>query len=537
MPRKLLDWKLRNESWRIGERTLLVGVLNVTPDSIYDEGRYQTPESAYRRAMELCEQGADLLEIGAESFRAGATPVSEAEELRRLVPVLKLLRGKLPVPLIVETAKSAVAEKAVEYGAQVLKDPTGLVLDPEIARVANESGAALILQHMRGVPAQWAKQGGLKHPAAKVHQELAAAVSRSLRYNIPRHSLVIDPGLGLGKRKEHNTDILVHLDLFTSLEIPLQISPTGKPFQTTPQIDTGFHGAIAAAVAAILRGVHLVRTHDVPAMRAAALVADQFLREGRDMSGVHDTRTAEIPLAAGDERKPLVPPAAATPTPAEELPLSKRPIAPRPPRAPRPEPAGDKPAHDPRDTRYIPPPDRPSRDDRDSRDTRSGPGSRPPRDPRDTRYSPSEGRPPRPQRDSGYSSGPGNRPPRDPRDSRDTRSGPGSRPPRDPRDTRYSPSEGRPPRPPRDSNYSPGSGSRPPRDPRDPRYSPENRPPRDSRSGPGSRPPRDNRYSSEDRPPRDPRGPRPPFGSRGPGPKGPRGPRGPRPPGPPRGRR
>ena len=488
MPRKLLDWKLRNESWRIGERTLLVGVLNVTPDSIYDEGRYQTPESAYRRAMELCEQGADLLEIGAESFRAGATPVSEAEELRRLVPVLKLLRGKLPVPLIVETAKSAVAEKAVEYGAQVLKDPTGLVLDPEIARVANESGAALILQHMRGVPAQWAKQGGLKHPAAKVHQELAAAVSRSLRYNIPRHSLVIDPGLGLGKRKEHNTDILVHLDLFTSLEIPLQISPTGKPFQTTPQIDTGFHGAIAAAVAAILRGVHLVRTHDVPAMRAAALVADQFLREGRDMSGVHDTRTAEIPLAAGDERKPLVPPAAATPPPAEELPLSKRPIAPRPPRAPRPEPAGDKPAHDPRDTRYIPPKDRPSRD---SRDPLFGPGGRPPRDPRDTRYAPSGDRPPRPPRDSRYSSES-----RPPRDFKDSRSGPGSRPPRDPRDTRYSP---------------------------------ENRPPRDSRSGPGSRPPRDNRYSSEDRPPRDPRGPRPPFGSRGPGPKGPRGPRGPRP--------
>lgn len=454
MARKLLDWKLKDESWRVGERTLLVGVVSVTPDSLFDQGLYQEPARAAERALELCELGADLIEIGAESFQAGSARVSEAEELRRLVPVLKLLRGKLPVPLIVETSKSAVAEKAVEYGAQVLKDPTGLLIDPEVARVANESGAALLLQHMRGTPDKWARQGGMKHAAAQVHQELAAAISRALRYNVPRHSIVIDPGLGLGKRKEHNTDILLHLDRFTSFEVPVQISPTGKPFQTTPQVETGFHGAIAAAVAAILRGVHFVRTHDVPAMRAAALVADQLLREGRDMSGVHDTRTAEILLPAGDIRKPVIPPAAVTPPPPpEELPASKRPIAPRPPRAPRPAQAEDRPARDPRDTRYSPS------------------ESRPPRGPRDNRYSPE------------------NRPPRDFRDSRDARPGPGNRPPRDPRDTRYSPEN----RPPRDARSGPGG--RPPRDPRD------SRPPFGGR-GDG---PKD---------PRGPRGPRPPRGRR-----------------------
>lgn len=281
MPRKLLDWKLKNESWRLGERTLLVGVLNVTPDSEYDDGRYQDPELAALRALELCDQGADLVEIGAESWRAGSARISEGEELRRLVPVLKRLRGKLPVPLIVETARSAVAEKAIEYGAAVLKDPTALMVDMEMARVANDSGAALILQHMRGTPDQWARQGGMKDATAVVHQELAAAISRALRSNLPRQCLVLDPGLGLGKRKEHNTDIVVNLDRILSFELPVQVSPTGKPFHTTPQIETGFQGALAVAVAAVLRGAHFIRTHDVPATRAAVYVADQLLRDGR----------------------------------------------------------------------------------------------------------------------------------------------------------------------------------------------------------------------------------------------------------------
>lgn len=390
MARKLLDWKLKNETWRVGERTLLVGVVNVTPDSLLDQGRYQEPARAAERALELCELGADLIEIGAESFQAGSARISEAEELRRLVPVLKLLRGKLPVPLIVETSKSAVAEKAVEYGAQVLKDPTGLLIDPEVARVANESGAALLLQHMRGTPDKWARQGGMKHAAALVHQELAAAISRALRYNVPRHSIVIDPGLGLGKRKEHNTDILVHLDRFTSFEIPVQISPTGKLFHSTPKLDTGLPGALAAAVAAILRGAHFIRTHDLPAMREAALVADQLVREARDAHAAHDTRAAAVSAPYEDVRTPVVPPV--TPPPVvEPPPPPPRPAppprrygeGPRPPREGRPFPP-KRPSRDPRDTRYSPQ-SRPPRDSRDNRPPSGGRGPRPPRPPRDPR--------------------------------------------------------------------------------------------------------------------------------------------------------
>ena len=281
MPRKLLDWKLKNGTLRLGESTLLVGAVNVAPDAGEDEGQYQDPERAALRALELCDQGADLIEIGAETWSPAAARVNEAEELRRLVPALKRLQGKLPVPLIVETAKSAVAAKAVEYGAAALKDPTGLVMDPEVARVANQSGAALILQHMRGAPDQWARLGGMKDAAAVVHQELAAAISRAVRFNVPRQAIAVDPGLGLGKRKEHNTDIVVHLDRLLSFELPLQISPMGHPFHTTPQIETGFHGALAVAVAAALRGAHLIRTRNVPEARAALYVADQLLRDGR----------------------------------------------------------------------------------------------------------------------------------------------------------------------------------------------------------------------------------------------------------------
>jgi len=417
MPRKLLDWKLKNETWRIGERTLLVGVLNVTPDSEYDEGRYQDPGRAAERALELCEQGADLVEIGAESWRAGSARVSEAEELRRLVPVLKRLRGKLPVPLIVETAKSAVAEKAVEYGAQVLKDPTGLLIDAEMARVANQSGAGLILQHMRGTPDRWARAGGIKDPSSLVQQELAAAISRALRANVPRQAIVIDPGFGLGKRKEHNTDLLVAFDRLTGFDLPVQISPTGKPFHTTPQVDTGFYGALAAAVAAVLRGAHFVRTHDIPAFRPALLVADQLLRDSRDEVSQRETRTLAVRMDE-DVRTPVEPPTQAPP-PVVEPP-------PPPPPARRP-PLGPRRPRDPRDTRYMPesrPPRSGPREGRDTRDQRDPRDSRGPRDPRNSRGP----REPRDPRDS--------RGPREPRDPRGPRGPRGPRPPRDPRGRR-----------------------------------------------------------------------------------------------------
>src|SRR5712691_6973921 len=137
---------------QLGERTLIVGVLNVTPDSFSDGGKYSDPDRAFARAVEMEEEGADLIDIGAESTRPGSVRISEAEELRRLVPVLKRLRNKLTVPLSVDTYKSAVAEKALELGADIINDPSALTFDPDLARTVAQANAGLILNHMRGSP-------------------------------------------------------------------------------------------------------------------------------------------------------------------------------------------------------------------------------------------------------------------------------------------------------------------------------------------------------------------------------------------------
>jgi dihydropteroate synthase len=278
MPRKPQEWKLRTGRLLLGERTLISGVLNVTPDSLADGGRYMDPELAYARALELADQGADIVEIGAESVRQGSARISEAEELRRLVPVLKRLRGALSIPICVETYKAAVAEKAMAYGVEIIKDPSALIWEPDLAKVVVQHDAGLIIQHMRGKPDTWGKLPGLQDPAGSLITELKASVSRAVRQGLQPQRLVIDPGLGMGKRKEQNSDILRDLDRFEDIPAPLQLSPTGKQFVTSPTMEMSPAMWIAAAVAAVLRGAFILRVHDVAALRPAILVADELVR-------------------------------------------------------------------------------------------------------------------------------------------------------------------------------------------------------------------------------------------------------------------
>ncbi len=278
MPRRLVDWKFKKQVLHLGERTLIIGILNVTPDSPADHGRYQEPEAAFARAVEMADQGADIVEIGAQSWRAGASRISEAEEKRRLIPVLKRLRGRLGVPICVETCTAAVAEQALEMGVEILKDPTGLIVEPALAKIALMHDAGLVVQHMRGTPDQWAKQPPIKDPAGASVAELSAAAGRAISAGVPRDRIVIDPGFGLGKRKEQNTELLSRLDRIAALGFPLQISPSGKPFMTSPQADTTDSLAVAVAVTSVLAGAHIVRTPDVAGIRAAVLLADELMR-------------------------------------------------------------------------------------------------------------------------------------------------------------------------------------------------------------------------------------------------------------------
>ena len=279
MERRHFVWKLSGRELLLGERTLLMGVLNVTPDSFSDGGKYLDPDRAFARALELEEQGADIIDIGAESTKPGSERISEAEELRRLIPVLKRLNGKLTIPISVDTYKSAVAEKALEHGAALINDPSGLTFDAQLARVAAQHDAGLIVTHMRGTPETWAKLAPIKDVMGTIRQDLDASTHRAVRSGVDRARIAIDPGLGFGKRKEQNAEILAHLSAFTALEFPLVVGPSRKSF--LPQLEKPSAGflqcATAAAVtAAILGGAHVVRIHDVLEMKAAALVADQI---------------------------------------------------------------------------------------------------------------------------------------------------------------------------------------------------------------------------------------------------------------------
>lgn len=278
MTRKRFIWKLREREITLGDRTLIVGILNVTPDSFSDGGKYADPDRAFVRAVEMEEQGADIIDIGAESTRPNSQRVPEAEELRRLVPVLKRLRGHLSIPICVDTYKSAVADKALSHGAEIINDPSALTFDPLLAKTVTKYDGGLILNHMRGTPETWAKLPPLKDPMTAITGDLGACVHRAIQAGVDRMRIAIDPGLGFGKRKDENWEILARLEQLQRLEFPLMVGSSRKSFlqQATDQ-ETLLAGAVAVT-AAILGGAHMVRVHDVKEMVVTARAADAVVR-------------------------------------------------------------------------------------------------------------------------------------------------------------------------------------------------------------------------------------------------------------------
>ena len=278
MTRRRFTWKLKDREIQLGERTLVVAILNVTPDSFSDGGQYADPDRAFARALELEEQGADIIDIGAESTRPGSARIPEAEEKRRLIPVLKRLRGRLSVPISVDTYKSGVAENALEVGAEIVNDPSALTFDPQLAKVVSQRDAGLVLNHMRGTPESWAKLPPLKNVLGAIREDLEASIHRAARAGVQRARIVVDPGIGFGKRGEQNAEILARLGELAPLELPVLVGPSRKQFLRQPgERETQFATA-AAVTAAVLAGAHLVRVHDVVEMRAALTVADAILR-------------------------------------------------------------------------------------------------------------------------------------------------------------------------------------------------------------------------------------------------------------------
>ncbi len=311
MNRKIYYWKLRTTELQLGERTLIMGVLNVTPDSFSDGGRFTDPDRAYAHAIGMEEEGADIVDLGAESTRPDSKRISADEEWQRLVPVLKRLRGKLGIPLSLDTYKAEIAERALEYGVEILNDPSGLTFDPDLAGVAANGKTGLILNHMRGQPEMWAKQGPMPDVMGTICKDLEATVSRARRAGVERNRIAVDPGIGFGKRREQNSEILAHLGRLAGLDYPVLVGPSRKSFLSNhagpgsaADGDTAgamVHATGAAVTAAILNGAHIVRVHDVKEMRTAAQVADEIARAGVVMAKpeVSSERAAARPRSQG----------------------------------------------------------------------------------------------------------------------------------------------------------------------------------------------------------------------------------------------
>ena len=273
-----------------GPGPFLMGVVNVTPDSFSDGGRFLDPDAAVAQALRLAEEGADLVDVGGESTRPGAPPVPADDEVRRVVPVIQRLRARgFALPISIDTWKGAVARAALAAGAGLVNDVTGLS-DADLGRAAAEAGAPVVLQHTRGTPADMASRASYGDVAAEVARELEDALRRAEAAGVPRERTILDPGLGFAKTAEQTVELLARVGELRALGRPLLVGPSRKSFigkVTGAPVAERLPGTLAAVAACVLAGVELLRVHDVAAVRQAALVA----------AAIRDARRAPPPGA------------------------------------------------------------------------------------------------------------------------------------------------------------------------------------------------------------------------------------------------
>jgi len=275
-------WRCRDRVFDLAGRTLVMGVVNVTPDSFSDGGRYFAPGAAIAHARRLLAEGADLLDLGAESTRPGAAPVPPDEQIRRLAPVLDALGGEPGAVLSVDTASARVAGFALERGARIVNDVSALG-EPEMADRVRAAGAGLVLMHMAGSPATMQRDPRYGDVAGEVGAHLAGRLAATAAAGIAPEAVVLDPGIGFGKTVEHNLQLLARLDELAGSGRPLLVGVSRKSFLgrlLDLPVDQRLEGGLAAAAVAVFLGARVVRTHDVAATVRAVRAADA-LRSAR----------------------------------------------------------------------------------------------------------------------------------------------------------------------------------------------------------------------------------------------------------------
>jgi dihydropteroate synthase len=283
--RKLFRLQLPSGTLSLGERTLVMGILNVTPDSFSDGGKFFDPQQGVEHALEMARAGANLLDVGGESTRPGSRGTSTEEELARILPVLKGLRSVLSIPISIDTRKADVAEAAIDAGASVINDVSGLNTDPRIAKVAARHGVPLILMHMRGEPRTMQKAPFARNVMKDVTQGLRTAIGKARTAGVPKSQIIIDPGIGFGKSFQQNYELLQKLPELAKLGYPLLVGTSRKGFLGASLARHGksappeerIWATAATVTASILGGAHIVRVHDVAEMAQVARVADYLL--------------------------------------------------------------------------------------------------------------------------------------------------------------------------------------------------------------------------------------------------------------------
>jgi len=257
----------------ISEKTLVMGILNVTPDSFYDGGKYYGIEDALNRARKMIDDGADIIDIGGESTRPNSSYVSTDEEIRRIVPIIKELSKEIHIPISIDTYKADVADKAIKAGAQIINDISGLQADKEMVRVAATNNTPIIVMHIKGRPHEFPKDPVYNELIPEIISFLERRIEYSVKSGIAHDKIIIDPGIGFGKEAHHNVEILRQLNKFKCLNLPIMIGTSRKSFVSRvlelsgdndiKENDSRLIGTLVTLVIAVSKGANIVRVHDV----------------------------------------------------------------------------------------------------------------------------------------------------------------------------------------------------------------------------------------------------------------------------------
>ncbi len=284
-----MRWRARHHQWDLSHRTLVMGILNVTPDSFSDGGRYDQVEAALAHARTMLAEGADILDIGGESTRPGAGEVSAEEERARVLPVIEAIMAEMPDTVIsIDTSKAAVAEAAINAGAAIINDVTGLLGDSQMARLAARTEAGLVLMHMRGRPRTMQQAPRYEDVVREVRDFLECQGKQALAAGVAQECLVFDPGIGFGKTVEHNLRLLKHLEEFRVWNCPVLLGVSRKSFMgavlDAPELEARKWPTVALTAYAIELGVRLIRVHDVRPNVHAARMIEAIISQGAGAS-------------------------------------------------------------------------------------------------------------------------------------------------------------------------------------------------------------------------------------------------------------